>query len=541
MAGVFIASLRTLGDQDIWFQLLAGRYVLDRGMVPHHDFFLYVGQHNPQMFGGWGFGVIYELVIRAVGLPGATILNAGVWCGAFYLSARAALLRGNLHVRDLQTDQLISFSLVMTVLFIGIESRLALRAESTLFFAWALLAYLFEKWRCQANIVKFWFALPIIVCAEAWLHTGAFMLIPFGVICAVRSVSDSTNRGWTFIFGWLISLCALCLLPIANPNGVDQVYTQLIHIVQSLGDAATVKANSFNLEYLPIWDAREMPQWFRFIFVGLLLLVVALKKRRWADWTEIMVCVAFFAMACLHNRGISLAVMSLMVPAMHWCLVRSRDIFNIPNVVKIMLCSVLAFLPIVQSSGNPLFGVQSSELGLEKTAALIRASKPNGAKVFTRENGPMLAYALGNESYLVSRGGHSLITNNEADSHFFNTIGGTEIWEAELTKYKVDFVCVDFYLPLPGDGIFYWLPSFLVTNPSWKMLPLQDGSCNLFEKLPAGQMLTEKEIDDQLESYLRFLSFFADYEYFGVSDVTGQAIGRKAKIQLDLLMKRRSN
>ena len=99
--GVFAGAMRSMDDADIWFQLLAGRYALDVGVVPKTDFFLYVGTQAAQQFGGWGFGVLYELAIRAFGWPGASLLNSLIWTLAFGFAIRAAMLRAGKDWLDL--------------------------------------------------------------------------------------------------------------------------------------------------------------------------------------------------------------------------------------------------------------------------------------------------------------------------------------------------------------------------------------------------------------------------------------------------------
>ena len=84
-----ICSLRIVLDADIWTQLMVGRWVLDHLAVPHHEIFIYAGADNPQMFGGWGFGTLMEIVVRLFGFKGLSIINAAIWGMIVFSFAKA--------------------------------------------------------------------------------------------------------------------------------------------------------------------------------------------------------------------------------------------------------------------------------------------------------------------------------------------------------------------------------------------------------------------------------------------------------------------
>jgi len=533
LIGIFIGSFRTLGDNDIWFQLLAGKYFIEHGSVPHTDFFLYVGQGNPQQFGGWGFGVMYEWVISIFGLSSATYLNSTIWCASFFFAIKAAAARSNTRFSTLTIQQLLVLDILTSIVFIASSSRMSMRAESTLVFSWTLSLWLFEKAKRRDTLMSFWLTLPLIGWAEAMLHTGGFVLLTILPICYAMSITGASS--WRRnLGGWIACAIALAILPSINPNGVEQVYVQLIDIIKSMMPHSKVVVQGVNLEYLPIWDARASAMIPPYLLLVLLGVFICFNKRSRVCAVENIICVAFLVLAAIHNRGISLAAMVLMVPSFQLAFSNSFDKLRFPRLLAGCIFIVLCAVPLGGSYVVNNFGIQSAKTAYDFEIAKIRKTHPNGAHIFTTENGPALAYAFHDERFLVSKGGHPLIQNRDAEIHHSLVVNSEDGWESEMEKQHVDFVCMPLYLPLPGQGIFFWLPSMLASNSEWKS-HIGSGTCNLFERIQDGNKLNENEVKFQTMTYLQNLAIFSEATFYGQPDVIGQEIGRKAKENYDKL------
>jgi hypothetical protein len=532
----FCATLRTLVDPDIWFQLLAGKYVLAHHQVPHHDFFLYAGQNNPQQFGGWGFGLAYELVIEVFGLRATSFLNSLIWSGAFGFALCAAALRSKLSFKNLSAAQSVYVSLVLTLLYLACSSRMSMRAESTLIFAWAFLMWAYEWLKKTGKPIWICVILPAVAWLESFMHTGGFVLIALIPIMAADHVfSAPKDKRFTLSVWWCLSSLATIVLPILNPNGVGQAYGQLLSIIEST--KGSFSENQFiNLEYLPIWDPRTFAVGSSFAPLVFLLALFMAKKSSARLWFELSICSFFILMAALHIRGVSLAAMVLMVPSLEAAFIFDKYKLRVSAIWLWVTAFIMALAPLAIAYSIHNFGIQASSMGYEQEIALIKKNHKSGAHIFTVESGPKLAYALGEETFLVSKGGHTLISNPEANGHQELVINGTEIWDKELSKYKVDFVCVPFYLPMPGQGIFYWIPSMLVANPEWRLISIN--GCGLFERMTEENKLTKPEIDKQTQLYLEHLTLFSNGVYFGQVDKMAKEVGEKAQVKLKILKDR---
>lgn len=527
--GVYAGSLRNLGDADIWFQLLAGKYALTHGVVPQTDFFIYSSPDAPQQFGGWGFGVVYELVIRAFGLMGTTFFNSLIWTAAFFFAVRAAMLRVNKGYFDMTPVQTLVLAMMMSVLFMAASNRMSMRAESTLVLAWTFSLWLFEHCKTKNKFVLFWIGLPLVGLVEAWLHTGGFVLLVALPICASR-IALADFKQQRIAIGWVACSLALIFLPMLNPNGPMQVYTQLLQILSTFSSGSQ-GVTQVNLEYLPMWDARSIAILPKYLLICALYLLLWVKRPTVSSVVENLACLTFLVLAGMHNRGISLVAMMIMVPALQLAmsprLTRSLISDKLAFAVAFLLCAS----PIGSSWTMANFTVQSKTQGYEFEVGLIKKTHPQGAHILTVENGPGLAYALGDERFMVSKGGHALIPNAKADKHQAIALNSTEGWEKELIDQKVDFVCLPLYLPLPGRGVFYWLPSMLASSPDWKM-HVGEGPCNLFERLPNGTELSKQELAEKTMIYLRNMAIFAEASFYGQPDTLGQEIGRAAQAKI---------
>lgn len=535
--GVALGAMRLVGNLDLWFQLLAGRYALDKGALPRTEFFLYFYPEAPQQFGGWGFGAIYELSIRAMGFGGATLLNMAIWGLAFAFAARAALLRSGQPARSVSSFQALGLVCALSLAFGAVSYRMGMRAESTLFLAWMFSLWLFEASKAKGKVWIFQILLPLVGWAEAMLHTGGFLLLAIVPICALRDPPSSWGdmSWWT---RWAACALGLALLPIANPNGLSQVYIQAISALQGIantthdwqlrtmiGGQETVLVLS-PWEYRPLWDPRAARLRPAFALAAIAC-VLACSRKPWRHgWFESLVFVAFLIQALAVSRALAFVAMAVLIPAMEAGLALggryARGVnAKLVGVVALAMCAAPALFGVVDG-GWGMSGGKPPEAGLIEK---IKELRPDGARIFAKENGPGLAYALGEDKYKVAYGAHYLTFNQRAQEHYLSVLHALPGWEGELTKERVDLVCVPPYMSFPKEGEFFWLPSMLVNKPEWRMWIVGDSTCLLFEKLSDAKKLSEAGVASQTVEYLSLLRQYKDLASGGEPDLVARGMG----------------
>ena len=540
-SSVFFGAFRRMDDPDIWFQLLAGRYFLIHGAAPHSDFFIYAGRGAPQIFGGWGFGALYELAMRALGPAGSTLLNAAIWWGAFFCAAKAASLRARACLAALPSQTCLAFCVAASALCVCMAPRMNMRAESTLFLAWTASLWLFECARSRPTLRLFWIGMPLIAWAEAWLHTSGFMLLAIIPIAAARRAQDQGPSFWSAknMAPWALCLAAAILLPTLNPNGAAQPYIQLRAIMDLFAATPSGGSHFKNLEYLPAWDRALATLRPYFCLLFMLLAIVWARRPTLASVVEGLVALAFFSMALLHARGIGMAAMPIMIPLFAQILALPASRFRLGRRPAVAFAFLFACAPVGIAYCGDRLGIQE-ENSLGEAAAFIKTHSPHGAHIFTVETGPQLAYALLDERYLIASAGHLLIPNPAVAGHIERMVNGLGDWAAELDRERVDFVCLPLYVSHPDQGIYYPLPMLLSIRPDWKLHPIA-GPCSLFSRLPSSQQLTAAEVEDQTLLYLQNVQALASLNAFSPShpDKVGALLIQGAQQRIDEIQKKR--
>ena len=549
VASVFVGCLRTLDDPDIWFQLLAGRYALNNMAVPHNDFFLYAGANRPQIFGGWGFGAIYELIIRAFGLSWASVANAVIWTSSLVLPIATACRRRGTTLGGLSGSQTLMSMICVSILFFGVSTRMGLRAECTLFLAWQGAAYLDARFHDSAERWKFLLVMPLIVWTVAILHTGAFLLILFYLISIIGSwQAIKIDRKLVLFYG--LSLGLAVILPLVNPNGYSQFLVQPAAIISGFSASSQTQsqtdiASLLISEYQPIWGSRMEGLYLNFGLVALLGLITLwsswrpngashvahVNSTQWRRSMEIILFAGFFLMSCMHIRGLALAAMVIAPIA---C-----EIFQNQDVPKLsasdsflgkMILGLAFLFPMLAGMVQPAFGIEPSSNKIQPLANAIRQASPAGANIFTTEKGPALLYALNDEKFKVSFSSHFLLPNEEAQMHESRALFASEGWKDELSKWNVRYICVPFYLTAPGEGVSYKLPQHLAVDDEWRLVMVSP-ICPLFSRLAKDQVLTKQEREEKLLAYWGYMSLF-ELPSGPIPDKLGMRLGREAHKKL---------
>lgn len=543
IASIFVGSLRLLDDPDIWFQLLAGRYFLKHGVVPHSDFFLYAGNSSPQIFGGWAFGTFYEIVIRAIGFSGASIVNAGVWTTSLVLAILAGLQRHKDGLRSPDVEDLLMWLIAPVILFFGVSWRMGLRAECALFLAWQMLAYLDSKWIAKEDEWKFWLTLPLVLWVETIFHTGAFLLLCY-VPIAIAGRWDGLIKSPKRQIILALSLLGCVLFPVLNPNGLPQFLLQPEQIFSSLFPGQSQIGDShidgFQIsEYEPIWSPRMSGMRIQFALIALLGVLTLIfirisksKKESAKERIEITVFAAFFLMACLHVRGLSLAAMVIAPSACQAFSGLSVSQFSRRPRATLLIAAFVAIAPALNGMAQNSFGIEQRVNKLEQAAQEIKSLNPNGANIFAAEKGPALLYAINDERYKVSFSSHFLLENKDSVRHEFLGMGAGSGWEEDFKKRDVAFVCIPFYLTSPGAGVGYKISQILVFVDEWKLVEFTP-ICPLFRRLGPDEVITAQEREDKLLAYWGYMALFEHPAGALNPDVLGMKLGAQARMLLE--------
>ena len=547
-----MAALRPIMDPDIYFQLLAGQYTLNHFQVPHIDFFVYAGENQPQIFGGWGFGVFYELFIRTWGMPGASFANGCIWgiVSALTFACAGGFVRFKKNSNSILLA-VVSSSLCLAAVSCGFGPRAGMRAESSLYLMWMLASFFIYLSASHNKWNVFLIGMPLISWCEAWIHTGGFFLLLLYPLAYFLCLEKKNP----FNFFWIISLAMAIFLPVLNPNGASQCYSQIISIyestVPSLINALSGKSSVetfINVEYLSLMDPRTHAVLPSFVAITLGCLVclscmfgplkVSQRSLQTRLYFTFLLFLGVFA-AFTHQRGIGMAACLTLVPLLDALLF----FFSQTRLSKKLqgLLVVFSLLLACANMGLPFWGVQTKTTEFTDIAKIIHQRSPHGARIFASDLEVGLLYLLG-PSYKMAHAGHELIENSQSNAHNLSVLNANPGFIDELNAYKVDYLCIPYLLPLPSQSYLYWAPSMLATQHDWKLLHAS-GPCALFAKLsPEQERLTDTEVQKQTLAYLiqlRYqiigaLAFYNNPSDQEIKNVTDTKIAQLSK-QLEAL------
>lgn len=525
LAILFLAlNTKGIANGDIWFLLLSGRFVLENGAVPHHEFFMYTAAGKPEVFGGWGYGLVMELANRAFGIPAMSLLNAGLWSSVFVAAIAALRIRlGRSLKSPFSLTELAGTMLTIYIVYNSIFIRTNLRPEVTMYAVWFIGMLLFETGRQRHDFNKAQWIFPLLLWAEAWLHTAGILLL---LLPAAYMAEDICDRLFhkrhplrallPSLLRWAVCLLACMLLPILNPNGAAQIYMHFLLMLPTaeaapwswlaaasgIADLPLTHMIPINniLEYRPAWSA-DRPFDELKLLGGFTIVLLLTSERRLLNCVQLL---PLAVLGALHVRGLGLWALALFVPLASTLVKTGEQIALRVSLRRTQQVSVLilllagATLLKIGIASNGLRLPQNRLPLLEGTAA-IRAAYPSGGNIFCSYLAcATTAYVIG-EKYKMTLGAHIMFMWPETKSHYASVLHGKADWREQLDRYNVIAAVVAIHDPESTDLSSVGLN--LVHSPDWRLVAAEREAVS-FVKLPVTtQRLLPSEQLDQIKRY----------------------------------------
>lgn len=281
VACVFLRTLSTPVDFDLWFDIRMGREIAVTGAVPHHETFLASARtfETPYWVNDeWGFAWLSWLVYSHFGLPGLAVAKSVVlallalflclgcrqaglppWAVVLLVSAELWMVQGRFMFRPQ----------LLTDVFLAVQTWLALRQEKSerVFLPWAIGG---------------------LYCLWSNMHGG---------IVAGLAVLGALWVGSKFRKVYLLALVAALIGGLLRP-GTWQIYAYVTHLF--IGRTDTMENN---LEWAPMrledWLGSPAP-YMAMLLVGLILAGV---KRKLPPG-HLLACAGMTLVASRHNRAL---------------------------------------------------------------------------------------------------------------------------------------------------------------------------------------------------------------------------------------------
>ena len=488
---VFITSFKISGDDDIFWHLATGRYIVETKTVPSADIFGYVTAGQQWIPFEWSWDVLNYLVYTISGFAGISILRTLVFMVMFYFLFKL-LQRIKVSIPI--------FIIVSTLLVFGIIDRLLPKPQIISYLFFTILLYLIIEYRNSRKVNhRFLYYIPVLFVIWTNMHMGVLLgsvILALFVISELllffipkklstkemQAPSKSDLKRVLLVF--LLSLAALLI----NPFGFKTytyVYTHLnMRMLEQVFEwyspfNRVFEGSIFFYVYLVFAGASLLILYYSFrkmdVFAGILILVFLVFSTRAARYSldYMVISAPFFAisldyllsklknksiLAYLTNkRGIKIALALILLAI-------SAAIMSDP---------LYKFLNYTRSSG---FGIDNRDYPV-KMFEFIKQNDidKTGDRVFNSfDCGGYLIWELpGEKNFIDSR--------NLNDEIFYNYSVINEKakgFEKKINEYDIEYI-IWFYSNLvndPDEMQRTLIPYLIGKNDEWKLVYWDDNS-----------------------------------------------------------------
>jgi tetratricopeptide (TPR) repeat protein len=228
----FALGVKQLREPDVWWQLLAGRWMLEQGEITRTDVFSFTMAGHPWVNVKWLYEIIIALLEKAAGPEGVILLQAVVNVVIIHILFRTMKLLG----KELQQPVSDFAAALSALLFLAmVEYRMAGRPEMVSHLLSTI--YLYILWRHpQMELKRLWW-LILLQCIWANMHEGYPVgLVIIGTAVAGSLVAYICTKQKSYLQqcrNALIILGAAAIAILANPNTI-QLWKQPFEIYRQV-------------------------------------------------------------------------------------------------------------------------------------------------------------------------------------------------------------------------------------------------------------------------------------------------------------------
>lgn len=288
---VLISNSKLAGEDDLFWYLSTGRYIVQTGSIPSADVFGFTTAGIPWIPVEWGWDIINYYVH-----------SAGGYLGLHILSTCIILLIFNLllyNLVKLKTNYTV-LSIVIVLLSLGISTRLSVKPHLVSYLSIALLLTVIIRYRyLNRDGYKALYFLPVIFLVWINMHMGVltgllllslYFVSELGGSFFAQKLSTSPVRPLSkkelIRLGMVIFLCASVTL--LNPQAIKTY--QFVFSVVSLKQLESI------YEWMPPFSEMNLFTFTNFIYYTFIagLIAVFIYSRKSKDIAPIIVCAGFF-------------------------------------------------------------------------------------------------------------------------------------------------------------------------------------------------------------------------------------------------------
>ena len=242
LLGIFVCLITTTKifiDNDVFWHLATGKYIIENKVIPNSDVFGYITQGVKWIPFEWGWDVLTYLLMQAGGYVMLSVFRSLLFVLIFYYAYRLTVRSG------LSFNLFILFSIIFCF---GMLIRLGIRPQLISYMLIPLIIYMLLNYKFSGNKVKLLYFLPVIFLVWANMHMGVLLGIAIFFIflfseyvlyfinakskTKIQNVSSLNNLKKIF-FIFIVSAAALLI----NPFFADTYKYTFMHTQMDMLDS----------------------------------------------------------------------------------------------------------------------------------------------------------------------------------------------------------------------------------------------------------------------------------------------------------------
>ncbi|HMS33544.1 MAG TPA: hypothetical protein PKC91_05595 [Ignavibacteria bacterium] len=344
----FLSSFKITGDDDVFWHLATGRYIVENHHVPSADVFGFVTQGQTWMPFEWGWDVLTYGVYNIGGYTALSVFRSIIFLLIFLILF--------LILRKFRVSYTIIF-LFFTLLSFGIMDRLSPRPHIMSFLFFTLLLYIITEYRYfSRKNFKILYFIPLIFLIWANMHMGIIAGIFLLGIYTLSEIiiylkpdkfsskeipSLAKQELYRLIIIFIISL----LVMLVNPNSFSTYVYAYEHTKMKLLETI----NEWRSPFDEMFGGGFVTNIYKlFLFGGVLILFYAYKRK------DLFAAMVFIGFAVYSVRAVRFTVDYLIIItiflaiSVNYIIVNSKNewlknFFTVNTIPKVIIEVVLLF------------------------------------------------------------------------------------------------------------------------------------------------------------------------------------------------------
>lgn len=345
---ILFSTFKITGDDDVFWHLATGRYIVETNTVPSTDIFGYVTQGQEWMPFEWGWDILTYGLYNIGGYTSLLIFRTFIFLVIFFLFL--------IILRKFKISYTLIF-LFLTLLTFGIIDRLTPRPHiiSLLFFIILLYIIINYKYFERENY-KILFFIPLIFLVWANMHMGIIAgLFLFGIFVLSEIIIFFKPQKFSSkeiiplskpeLYRLILIFIASILVMFINPNSFDTYLYAYSHTKMKLLETI----NEWRSPFDEMFGSGFVTTIYKiFLFSGVLVLYYAIKKK------DLFAALVFIGFAIYSVRAVRFTVDYLIIITIFLVISINfiinnfknegiKNLFNISPIPKIIIGALLLF------------------------------------------------------------------------------------------------------------------------------------------------------------------------------------------------------